>query len=128
MNQYEHHAVLKTFALSKLWYQANFVVLNEAQIRLIEKMSYQFIWNGCELIKRNSLIMEYSEGGLKMINIRAKLMAIRIRNFMYIKRNINRPKYQLSVYWLKFYLRDYLENVNIIPCRLDKDRPFFLER
>ena len=93
-------------------------IVEEPQIKLVEKMAYQFIWNGCELIKRNSLTMEYSEGGLKMINIRAKLMAISIRNFMYIKRNIKRPQYQFSVYWLKFYLRDYLENFNIIPCGL----------
>ena len=123
----EKITVLKTFALSKLWYQANFYVLSEIDIRKVESLSFSFIWGGCELIKRNTLIMEYREGGLNMVSIRAKLQAISIRNFMYIKRNIGRPQYQLSIYWLKFHLRDYLENFNIIPTGLDKDRPLFFK-
>ena len=115
----ERITVLKTFALSKLWYQANFVVLNESVIKKIETMAYKFIWNSCELIKRDTLLLDYSEGGLKMISIRAKLKTISLRNFMYIKFCINRPQYQLSVYWLKFYLRDYIKNFNIFPGGLD---------
>ena len=68
----------KTFALSMLWYQANFVVLNESVIKKIETMAYKFIWNSCELIKRDTLLLDYNEGGLKMISIRAKLKTITV--------------------------------------------------
>ena len=127
LNMMERITVLKTFALSKLWYQANFVVLNESVIKKIETMAYKFIWNSCELIKRDTLLLDYSEGGLKMISIRAKLKTISLRNFMYIKFCINRPQYQLSVYWLKFYLRDYIKNFNIFPGGLDQNRPIFFK-
>ena len=77
----ERITVLKTFALSKLSYQANFVVL-KIEIKRIESMAFKFIWNGCELIKMSTLILDYSEGGLNMISIRAKLRAISLRNFL----------------------------------------------
>ena len=51
-----------------------------------------------------------------------------IRNFLYIKRNLNRPQYQLSVYWLKFYLREFLTNFNIVPCGDEKYRPLFFTK
>jgi len=73
-------------------------VLNEKDIKSIGDSTFKFIWNGCELIKRDTLISDYNEGGLKMISIRAKLKTIMIRNFMYIKRNLNRNQYQLSAY------------------------------
>ena len=128
LNMLEKITVLRTFALSKLWYHANFYVLNEKDIKSIEDLTFKFIWNGCELIKRDTLIANYNEGGLKMISIRAKLQTIMIRNFMYIKRNLNRPQYQLSVYWLKFHLREYLTNFNIIPGGSEKDRPIFFKK
>ena len=84
LNMMERITVLKTFALSKLWYQANFVVLKECEIKRIESMAFKFIWNGCELIKRSTLLLDYSEGGLNMISIRAKLRAISIRNLLYV--------------------------------------------
>ena len=127
LNMLEKITVLRTFALSKLWYYANFYVLDENDIKSIESLAFKFIWNGCELIKRDTLISEYNEGGLKMVSIRAKLQTIMLRNFMYIKKNFNRPQYQLSVYWLKFYLREYLENFNITPNGADKDRPIFFK-
>ena len=51
-----------------------------------------------------------------------------IRNFMYIKINLDRPQYQLSVYWLKFQLRDYLANFNIVPCGEETKRPVFFKK
>ena len=121
----ERITVLRTFALSKLWYQANFVLLNESEIKKIETMCFKFIWNGSELIKRSTLLLDYTEGGLKMLDIRAKLRTISLRNFLYFKQSINRPQYQLCAYWLKFQLKDFIVNFNIFPGGIDVDRPAF---
>ena len=56
LNMLEKITVLRTFALSKLWYQANFYILNETDIKNIESLAFKFLWNGCELIKRSTLI------------------------------------------------------------------------
>jgi hypothetical protein len=57
-----------------------------------------------------------------MISIRAKINTITIRNLLYIKLNMDRPQYQFSIYWMKFYYKEYLKNFNILPMGLEKDR------
>ena len=36
---------------------------------------------------------------------------------------MDRPQYQFSIYWMKFYFKEYLKNFNILPMGLEKDRP-----
>jgi len=116
--------VLRTFGLSKLWYLLNFITLEEKEIKNIESLSFNYIWgNKVETIKRDTLIAEFKDGGLNMISIRAKINMIMIRNLLYIKLNMNRPQYQFSLYWMKFYFKEYLKNFNILPIGLEKDRP-----
>ena len=116
--------VLRTFALCKLWYLLNFITLEEQEIKAFETLSFNYIWsNKAETIKRNILITEFKDGGLNMVSIRAKINMIVIRNLLYIKLNMNRPQYQFSIYWMKFYFREYIANFNVKPIGLDKDRP-----
>jgi len=58
-----------------------------------------------------------------MVCIRAKIKMIFIRNLLYIKFNRNRPQYQFSIYWMKFFFREYIENFNIKPFGSDEERP-----
>ena len=51
-----------------------------------------------------------------------------IRNMLYIKLNMTMPQYQFSIYWMKFYFREYLKNFNAIPGGLDKERPKYFEK
>jgi hypothetical protein len=118
--------VLRTFALSKLWYLLNFITLEEDEIRKLEKLSFNYIWNGKkELIARKILYGDFKEGGLNMVCIRAKINMIFIRNLLYIKFNRNRPQYQFSIYWMKLFFREYIENFNIRPIGIDEERPVF---
>jgi hypothetical protein len=68
------------------------------------------------------------EGGLKMVSVRAKLQTIAIKNFINVKKNIGRPQYQVSVYWLKFQLRDFIANFNIAPGGDTKDTPIYFQK
>ena len=116
--------VVRTFGLSKLWYLLNFISLEENDIKEFETLIFKYIWNGkAELISRRVLYSTYERGGLNMVCIRAKICMILMRNLLYIKLNMNRPQYQFSLYWMKFYFRDYLKNFNAIPVGLEKDRP-----
>ena len=109
--------VLRTFALSKLWYLLNFVTIEENDIKKLETLAFNYIWNGKrELIKRKVLYCDFKDGGLNMVCIRAKIHMIFIRNLLYIKLNRHRPQYQYSIYWMKFeFFREYIENFNIRP-------------
>ena len=123
LDMLERITVLRTFALSKLWYLCNFISLNEDEIKKLETLCFKYIWNGQDQIKRSILYSEFKDGGLNMVSIRTKLDMIRIRNLVYLKKNLKRPQYQFSVYWLKFIFRNYLENFNICPTGLDNQRP-----
>ena len=116
--------VIRTFGFSKLWYLLNFLTLSEEEIKVFELMAFKYIWNGnAELISRSHLYSEFKNGGLNMVCIRAKINMIFIRNLLYIKKNMNRLQYQLSIYWMKLYFREYLNNYNIVPGGLDSERP-----
>ena len=116
--------VVRTFGLSKLWYLLNFMVLEESEIKEFECLIFKYIWNSkAELISRRVLYSSYESGGLNMVCVRAKICMILMRNVLYIKKNMTRPQYQFSIYWMKFYFRDYLKNFNAIPVGLERDRP-----
>ena len=130
LNIIERIVVCKTFLLSKLWFMLNFVVLSKDHIKEINKMIFRFVWNSpIELVKRNTLILPYNEGGLSMFNIEAKIETIFLQNFLYLSKNCNRDCYRLSVYWMKFELRDMkLHNFNIIPSGDERNRPSFYQK
>ena len=118
LNTLERVIVSKTFILSKLWYVTNFVCLTEKNIKKIDRIIHQFIWNrSFELIKRNTLNLPYESGGLNSVCIRAKLETYLIQNFINIFLNRERMFYQLGVKYLKFDLRHLkiFTNFNIIP-------------
>ena len=125
LNILERIIVCKTFLLNKLYYVANFMKLDEKYVCEIEKMLYTFIWNGAiEMISRRTLILPYESGGLAMMSVRARIETILFNQFQNIVLNKHKLEYQLGIYWLKFSLKDYhLENFNIIPGGLEKDRP-----
>jgi hypothetical protein len=128
-NMIDKVTVIRTFGLSKLWYLLNFITLEEHEIKNIETLSFRYIWgNKVETIKRVALINDFKDGGLNMISIRAKINTIMIRNLLYIKLNMYRPQYQFSIYWMKFYFKEYLKNFNILPMGLEKDRPKIYSR
>ena len=127
LNMIERITVVKTFCLGRLSFVASFMCVKEEDIKEIEKMFYSFIWNGViEKIKIKTLIMPYEKGGLNMISIRAKIENILFQQFKYFVQNRDRVFYQLSVFWLKFYMRSAnLRNFNTIPMGKDRDRPEF---
>jgi len=86
---------LKTFILSKLWFILNFVYLDKNEIMILERKIYKYLWsNKQELIKRATLIRSKKEGGLNMIDIKSKIEAIRINQYLYILNNYNKTEYQ----------------------------------
>jgi hypothetical protein len=50
-----------------------------------------------------------------MIDINAKIEAIRIKHFINLLKNFNRIEYQYGLKWIKFKMKNYINNINIIP-------------
>ena len=63
--------VLKTFAVPKLIYPLTVIESpSEAILKEVETSMFKFLWN-CkpDKIKRDQIIQDYNDGGLKMIDI-----------------------------------------------------------
>lgn len=127
LNTIERIVACKTFALSKLWYLASFMIIPEKYIKKYESSIYKFIWNGAiEYIKRDTLILPFNQGGLNMFCIKAKLETIIFQQFKQVVLCHEKSSYQLSVYWTKFNLRELkLKNFNLIPCGDDSQRSIY---
>ena len=72
--------VLKTFALPKLIYPLT--VLHKPNIDIIkniEKLMFDFLWNGKpDKISRNTIIQDYKNAGLKMVDIHSFIDGLKI--------------------------------------------------
>jgi exonuclease III len=71
--------VLKSLAISQLVFPLSMLSAPEEVIHEAEVLMYDFLWDGKpERIKRNTVIRNISEGGLKMIDIRSMIDALKI--------------------------------------------------
>ena len=68
---------------SKLNYVISSIFTPNAIIKEANSIIFNFLWNGKDKIKRNSVIGDYDEGGLKMIHLES---FVRTKHIMWIKR------------------------------------------
>jgi hypothetical protein len=70
LNLLEKITVSRTFGLSLLWFIAKFVNLSKENIKEINSIIFNFIWNGKrDLIRRNTLSLPISYGGLNAVDL-----------------------------------------------------------
>jgi hypothetical protein len=60
-----HILVSKTFGISQIIYHLQNTFLNPEQLKKLESIVYNFIWNGPDKIKRDTIKKDFDEGGLK---------------------------------------------------------------
>lgn len=71
--------IVKTLGLSKLIYNASVLVIPEHFIKQIEKIIFDFIWDGKPAkIKKSTIIGEKKQGGLKMIDFNILNKALKV--------------------------------------------------
>ena len=70
--------LLKTYALSKLNYISSLIVVPNWVLLEVEKITFNFLWNGKDRIKRNIMYQDYKNGGMRMNNYGISVKAQRI--------------------------------------------------
>ena len=71
--------IVKTLGISKLIYNASVLVIPEFFIKEVEKLIFNFIWDGKPLkIKKLTIIGEKKHGGLKMIDFSIMNKALKV--------------------------------------------------
>lgn len=80
LTPYGKITVIKTLALSKITHLfLNLPDPDEAFMKDLEKLLYSFLWDDKnDKIKRSSMCQSYEDGGLKMVNIKTYLSALKI--------------------------------------------------
>ena len=68
--------IIKSLALSKLIYNFSLIPVPDKIIKEINKMFYDFTWNKIDRIKRKTLILNFHEGGLNMVDLQSKIQAL----------------------------------------------------
>ncbi len=69
--------ILKSIGLSKLIYAFSVLHVPSAIIKEVNTIVYGFVWNKIERIKRNTIINDYENGGMKMIDIESMIFALK---------------------------------------------------
>ena len=72
-------AVLKSLIVSQLKYILSPLPTNQCAIDEVNTLSFKFLWDGKgDKIKRDIMISEYEDGGLKMIDVRLFTQALKL--------------------------------------------------
>ena len=109
--------LMKVYGYSKLIYMSSLLPVPEWVFTEIEKMCFDFLWRGKDKIKRNIMVLDYEQGGLKMMNFRSFVKAQRI---MWIKRLVTGTQATKWKQYFKFLMRPMGGNL-IFYCNYWKD-------
>lgn len=89
--------VINTILLSKLWYGGRILAIKKQTIKELNTLIFQFLWSKKrELIRRNYLIRDIKNGGIQMIDIESKCLALRLERIRKLasinnRNDIDRP-------------------------------------
>ena len=131
----ERAYVLNTFALSKTVYRAQIIPMSDYWVKKIEKVVYDFLWRGqitLNTIKRNTICLPKSRGGLGLSRLRLKTNALLLKQYFRMLNGGGISKKHLN-FWLGGRMRtDQLPDVfhhirPLVRGHTDTTAPLFVE-
>jgi exonuclease III len=88
--------LFKSLAFSKVIYQCSNLAVSSDVIKELNQIAFKFIWYGKpEKVKRTTVIADYSEGGVKMIDVECFISAQKV---MWMKRLIKNGEGSWRIY------------------------------
>ena len=79
--------IVKTFAISQLIFSSQFQAIRPKDLRHIERICYNFVWNGNDRVKRATIKLPREEGGINGIDIESFFCSVAVRQFLKSKNN-----------------------------------------
>ena len=110
--------VIKSYALPKLLYVANNMYVPLEFVKKVNNTFFQYLWeNKPDKVKRETMIQDYGDGGLRMLNFPLMIKSMKA---MWIKRII----LNYNANWL-LYLKSHssMELIDLIKCNFDPLKP-----
>ena len=92
---------VKSFIIPKVLSKGSLITVADDLIKEVNSLMYRFIWKGNDKIKRNALINDIEDGGLKMLDIQSMILAQRV---MVLKRFTNKDNNSSWKITLNYFL------------------------
>ena len=70
--------IIKSFLIPKFVYVCSVLPTPNELAKQLNQLLFKFLWNGTDKVTRVSVINEYEEGGLKMINLDCMIKSLRL--------------------------------------------------
>lgn len=101
--------ILNAVLCSSIWYVGSLILMPDNVRRKLNKLVFTFLWKGQpEAIKRETLLNDFPNGGLNIVDIQSKLESLLVKQVLQlIKGNKAKWKY-LAVYWIGLHLREFV--------------------
>ena len=109
--------IVKSLLASKFSYIGSIVDLQQVFMNRINSVFFKFVWGGSEKVKRSTLINDYDEGGLKMLNFQLFLDSLKIS---WLKKLISPGKDTWKIIPLYILNKTHL-GINILECNCTLD-------
>ena len=79
--------IIKSFLIPKFVYVCSILPTPKELVKELNRLLFKFLWNSTDKVKRASVINEYEEGGLKMIDLECMVTFLRLA---WLRRNFQR--------------------------------------
>jgi len=78
--------VLNIFVLSRLWYRTSIWSITKNQLKILQKMIGDFLWEGKRgaRVRQGVMQMKFNEGGLQLVDIECKTKVQRLKRIIYL--------------------------------------------
>ena len=70
--------IIKSFLIPKFVYVCSVLPTPKELVKELNQLLFKFLWNGTDKVTRVSVINEYEEGGLKMIDLDSMIKSLRL--------------------------------------------------
>ena len=70
--------IVKSLMASQLTYISSVIILPEHVITQLNSLFHKFVWNKGERVKRKTLMLNYNQGGLRMVDLKSFLYSLQM--------------------------------------------------
>ena len=86
-----------------------FIIMPDCILNQLNKLIFKFLWNNKpESYEMETLLNDYSKGGLNVVDIKSKLESFRIMQVIQLLKGTTSKWKYFAVYWIGLHLRRYV--------------------
>ena len=101
--------ILKAVISNSIWYVGSLTLMPHNVLCNLNKLLFSFIWsNKTEVVKRLTLINNFQNGGLDIVDIKTKLETFLVGQVLQLIKGTKAKWKYFAIYWIGLHLRKYV--------------------